>query len=142
MKADEQTAPHERICRNLARELEKLVSWKWDGRFSAALAEFAGADSAVIRAIVERYMPNAWDSVTVAQAPDATQEIKRLLGGLMPGQLLMCSDEDQEVIVYSAWWPWGNGQTISIRISAASLESFDDRAKSLFVTSLRSCFGV
>ena len=34
----------------------------------------------------------------------------------MAGQLLLTSAPSDGVGIYCAWWPWGNGKTISIRL--------------------------
>jgi len=72
--------------------------------------------------ILESFLVSRWDSVTIGEAPEIVQQIKTHFGGLMSGQLLLLSDPNQDALIYCAWWPWGNGKTISIRVGAYSKE--------------------
>ncbi|MGB2984147.1 MAG: hypothetical protein WBC63_09885 [Candidatus Bipolaricaulia bacterium] len=80
------------------------------------MAEFPPENKASVLEILDRYLVSRWDSLTIGEAPEAVKKVKGLLGGLMSGQLLLLSDLNVESLVYCAWWPWGNGQTISIRV--------------------------
>ncbi len=94
-----------------------VVSWKWDSRFVAALAEFRTDKTDSVRAMLEPSLSLLWDSSTVRKAPDSVRKIAKDLGGLRSGQLLFVSDPNQDVCLFGAWWPWGNGTTISIRVA-------------------------
>ena len=107
----------ESVCKGLLSEFQGMLSWKWDSRFETVLAEFGTDDKDSIRAILERYLGITWDSSTIDNAPDIVQTINGNLGGLMSGQLLFTSDPDRDAFIFCAWWPWGDGKTISIRLS-------------------------
>ncbi|MCK5826998.1 hypothetical protein KAH43_00630 [Candidatus Bipolaricaulota bacterium] len=70
--------------------------------------------------ILGQFLTTTWDSASVKDAPDAVLQVKKSLGGLMPGQMLLTSDVANEALIYCAWWPWGNGQKISIRVALFS----------------------
>ena len=106
----------EATVETLAAELADHVTWKWDGRFSVALAEFAVSQSQAIRSVIDRFFPAVWDSSSVSEACDMVLGTRQRLGGLMPGQLLFTPEHPLEGSLFCAWWPWGNGTTISIRI--------------------------
>jgi hypothetical protein len=36
---------------------------------------------------------------------------------LRPGQLFFNTNPNQDAFVFCAWWPWGDGQTVSIRLA-------------------------
>jgi hypothetical protein len=115
------------VCRRLREAFEDVLTWKWDGRFGAALAEFPAEDKEKVLRILEIFLVSRWDSVTIGEAPKSVQQIKTHFGGLMSGQLLLLSDPNQDAmilllsdpnqdaLIYCAWWPWGNGKTIQIR---------------------------
>jgi hypothetical protein len=107
----------ETVCRELWQAFQGLLSWQWDGRFETALAEFAVDRQSGIRAILERYLTNTWDTTTIGYAPDIVRTINIRVAGLRPQQLLFTSDPNREALVFGAWWPWGDGQTISIRLA-------------------------
>ena len=39
-----------------------------------------------------------------------------MIGGIRSTQQLFTTQLEQDVMSYVAWWPWGDGQTISIRV--------------------------
>lgn len=100
--------------------LQGNFSWEWDSRFQTALTTFKTEDQLTVREILEGSMGKAWDSVTIESAPENVQHALVPFGGLMPNQLFYAADISEEGILFCAWWPWGNGQTISARIGANS----------------------
>jgi hypothetical protein len=60
-------------------------------------------------------------------APSIVQTLDRQLGGIRPSQLLFSSDLNQGAFIFCAWWPWADGNTISIRVApyAAQLTAED-----------------
>jgi len=125
----------------LAGELKKIVDWKWDGRYRTALGEFAASEKDRVLGVLETHLISSWDSLTVKDAPDVVRDIVKTLGGLMSGQLLLLSDSRQAACIFCAWWPWGSGSKISIRIAPFSktLESEDAEA---LTAQLRSAFEI
>jgi len=117
------------------------LSWKWDNRFETVLAEFGAGKKEGIRAILEQYLRITWDGSNIGNAPEIVRKINCLLGGLRPGQLLFTSDPDREAFIFSAWWPWGNGKTISIRIGS-SFKKLSDSEKAEKIQLFKKSFGI
>jgi hypothetical protein len=117
------------------------LSWKWDSRFETALADFAAGEKESIRAILERSLRITWDSSNIGNAPDVVREIDSHLGGLRSGQLLFTSDPEREPVIFCAWWPWGGGKTISIRIGS-SCKKLSDSEKAGKIQLFRREFGI
>jgi hypothetical protein len=133
---------------NLEIEIEKLASrfrdvveWKWDGRFTSALAEFPVERKAEILGILEEFLVCQWDSDGLGEAPPAVHDVVKRLGGLMSGQLLLLSNPECSAFLFCAWWPWGNGQTISIRLAPFNRGLSDEDASQL-MTVFRGWFGI
>lgn len=127
----------EDICKDLFGALHGW-SWKWDDRFGAVLAEFGVADQVKVRDVLTRLFSCAWDRSTVDAAPDAVQAVKSHCGGLKPGQLLFTTDPGREGFIYCAWWPWGNGTSISLRLAPFSGKSPGSERIKRF----KACFGL
>ena len=108
----------ESACKNLIQSTADLLQWKWDGRFGAALAEFSVENLAAVQQALDNSFPRVWVTADIGSAPEAAQKMKGSLGGLMAGQRLFTTQPDSELELYAAWWPWGNGERISIRIVA------------------------
>lgn len=131
----------ENVCRELLNSFQGILSWKWDSRIEAVLAEFGVSDKDSNRAILERYLGNAWDNSNIGKAPDIVQMINDNLGGLGSGQLLFTSEPNQDAIIFGAWWPWGDGKTISIRI-APSCKKLSDSEKAEQIKLFKDWFGI
>lgn len=101
---------------NFFEILQADLSWEWDSRFKTALSQISMKEKTALGEILENYLGKAWDSVTINTAPEIVQPILAGLGGIMSGQLFYASSFAENGIVFCAWWPWGNGQTISIRL--------------------------
>ncbi len=113
----------EKLSRELLSASWGAFSWKWDHRFEAFLAEFSADNGDEFRAILERDFSNVWDSSNIREAPDIVQMCNDNFGGLRSGQLLFTTDSSQDIFVYGAWWPWGDGKTISLRIARQGIST-------------------
>jgi len=138
---DLSAAGPEKDCKELRGAFQGILSWKWDGRFGTALAEFGVKKKDQVRPILERYLSFTWDDSNIGSAPAPVQAINAQLGGLRPGQLLFASDPGGEAFIFGAWWPWGDGKTISIRIGA-SYGKLSDSERAEKVKLLKGWFGV
>lgn len=107
----------ENDCKELFTVFQGVLAWKWDGRFETVLAEFGADKKGSIRPILERYLSIPWDISNIGKAPDIVRTVNNNLGGLRSGQLLFTSDPNRDALTFCAWWPWGDGKTISIRIA-------------------------
>ena len=105
------------ICKQLFDKFRGILSWKWDDWTATILAEFSVDKEEDVRAILEKFLPISWDSSNINKAPLIVQTVEKHLGGLRPSQFLFSSHPSSDAIVFCAWWPWGNGKTISLRIA-------------------------
>ena len=138
---DRNNSGPENAWKELRSAFRGILSWKWDSRFETALADFAAGEKESIRAILERSLRITWDSSNIGNAPDVVREIDSHLGGLRSGQLLFTSDPEREPVIFCAWWPWGGGKTISIRIGS-SCKKLSDSEKAGKIQLFRREFGI
>jgi len=131
----------EQCLEALAASFCDVLEWKWDGRFGTALAEFPTDRRDEILHILGEQLANSWDSTNLKEAPALAQAVGKWLGGIMPGQRLLIRAFDEWSCVFCAWWPWGNGTKISIRI-APLCEGLNDEQRSSLMTSFRDGFKV
>jgi len=131
----------ENVCRELLRGFQGVLSWQWDGRFETVLAEFSVDNKDSIRAILERCLSNIWDSSNIGYAPDIVRTINIRVGKLRSGQLLFTSDPSREALIFGAWWPWGDGKSISIRIGPF-YKKISDSERAEKIQLFKSWFGI
>jgi len=131
----------EDVCRELLNGFQGRLSWKWEDRFQVILATFGVDNRDDIRTVLGRSLEITWDSSNIESASEAVSVINRNFGGIRSGLQLFTSDPSQEAFIFCAWWPWGNGETISIRLGPYYKGTFDsDRTDQIQL--FRSWFGV
>ena len=131
----------ENVCRELLSAFQGIFSWKWDSLLETVLAEFDVDNKDSTRAILERCLSSTWNSSNIGNAPAIVQLINSNLGGLRSGQLLFTSDPSQDAIIFCAWWPWGDGKTISIRIAPLYMK-LSDSEKAEQIQLFKRWFGI
>lgn len=131
----------ETACKELGSAFRGVLSWKWDSRFEAVLAEFGVGQKESIRTILERSLGIPWHSSNIGNAPDIVREINSHLGGLRPGQLLFTSDPNREPFIFCPWWPWDDGEAISIRIGSSYVK-LSDSEKAEKIQLFKEWFGI
>jgi len=108
---------NETICEQLFNDFRGLLTWKWDDQARTFLTDFDTEKELNIRTVVEKHLPNLWDISNIHRASPGVQEVYKNLGKLRPTQFLFSSDLIGEDFVFCAWWPWDNGQKISLRLA-------------------------
>ena len=103
---------------------QDLLTWQWDDRLEAVLAEFEVADNGEVIAILQRFFNFDWDHHSVGGAPENVKKLKKDLGGIMGAQILFTTDPAEGTFLFCAFWPWGNGEKVSIRIAPYPIEAF------------------
>jgi len=131
----------ETVCKEVGSAFQGVLSWQWDSRFGAVLAEFGAGKKESIRGILERSLSITWDSSNINNAPDIVRQIDTHLGGLRAGQMLFTTDPKREPLIFCAWWPWGDGKTISLRIASAD-RKLSDPEKAEKIQLLKEWFGI
>lgn len=110
------------LCKELLEDFEQVLSWKWDGGFNALIAEFSTDKQDEVREVLERHLSFKWDSNSIRKAPAKVKTKSGDLGDLRDNQLLFTTDPEGNVLIFAAWWPWGNGEVISVRIASPSTD--------------------
>ncbi len=117
----------EACCRRIVEEGRIALAWEWDDYISAMLAAFNVKHADHVHGVLDSNFASQWDHREIVRAPASIQRIAHRLGGLRPTQRLYVTPEQERIVAYGAWWPWGNDQTISIRIGLV-LDHMDDMA--------------
>ncbi len=102
-------------CNQILSGSEGVLQWAWDDYMGAALATHAKPSADSLLKLLEGAFESHHTADSVGGDAVAT-EIAAANGGLRPGQHLFLSDGGDESWLVGAWWPWGDGQTISLRV--------------------------
>jgi hypothetical protein len=106
----------EKICSRIYSECKSLVAWNWDNRFQAVLSEFPADHEKEVVSVLEKHFDSCWDEETIDYAPGKVRRVAKDFGEVREGQRLYCSDPDSEALLLGAYWPWQNGERISLRM--------------------------
>ena len=131
----------EKFCMEFVKEYRDELKWEWDDRFEAALATCKTEKKDVIQSSLQRFLKTIWDNSNTDDAPDVVFYVISHFGGLMQGQLLFMSDPNQDTLLFCAWWPWGDGETVSIRVAPFS-EKLSDEDKAELKLQFKKWFSV
>lgn len=98
-------------------------AWDFDSRFNSLLIvlDHHGMKS-MMRALDDEFSEK-WDSASIKKASKAIKKLVKSLYGIEHGQFIYSDEnEDHDLALFAAWWPWGNGDSVSLRISIFSPE--------------------
>ena len=112
-------------------------AWGWDARFKCASASFSKEIDARVRAAIADALPREWTSSTIASAPDDIRALSTRYGGVRTGQSVFTGDSGDSSLLYGLWWPWGDNDTVSLRVGVANC----DRPTELFPL-IRAVFNI
>jgi hypothetical protein len=106
------------ICHRISLNLPATSAWQWDERLGHACVVFDKEDleSILLPVILEFDQQWDFDAVDASAAPVA--RFLRAGFGLMPGQdfFVAYHDAGAAVLLYATCWPWGDGDTYSLRV--------------------------
>ena len=114
---------------SLSEGLKKLRAnwpmrgWSWDTRMSCITSSFSIQYEPDARAAAAQALPLEWTQVTLARAPVRLRDLAERTGGVRSGQLVLTGGPLDGLFAFGLWWPWGNGQTISLRVGLADIEA-------------------
>jgi len=64
---------------------------------------------------------NKWDFATINDAEAPIRDFFQAGFGVVPGQKVFTTDPVNGVVLFAAWWPWGDDERISLRLGLVSL---------------------
>ncbi|MDP6636957.1 MAG: hypothetical protein QGG42_18815 [Phycisphaerae bacterium] len=123
----------EGCCKGILTETRGLLQWDWDNYVGAFLATFGSDKAQQVNTICERYFMSQWDTGSLSKIPPSVLAIAESLGGLRSSQRLFATRPGEYALAYGAWWPWGDGKTISLRIGLVT-HNVPDHARYEFFT--------
>ena len=113
--------------------------WSWDDRFEAGLVVVRAEDVQAVHGVVKAAYSHSWEPKDIPTGPAILQALDGGLGGMRVDQSLYSVEIDPETWVYAAFWPWGSGVNISVRVgvfmlpgSSGDLSAWNGKLRGLF----------
>jgi hypothetical protein len=127
-------------CKSIIENTSELLNWEWDDYIGAFLATFGQQEAEAIEAICDQCFMSRWDAAALGDIPADVMAVAESLGGLRNRQQLMVTAPGDFLTAYGAWWPWGDGKTISLRIGLIIHGKVPEHAGAEFTQEFREWF--
>jgi hypothetical protein len=62
-----------------------------------------------------------WDFASINNAERPIRDFFQSGFGVVPGQKLFTMDPVRGIVLFAAWWPWGDDERISLRLGLISV---------------------
>ena len=124
------------IFSTITTPLGDELTWRWEEKKSALLAEFSWEKKDRILTILRRLLSEEWHKKNIKKAPESLKAELGELANLNKEQLIFTKPATEETPALAIiLWPWGHGSTYSMRIKILK-SNYDDAALELGKASL------
>ena len=91
-------------------------AWGWDGRFGSALMVIRPSIAEQFNDSLRTYFDQVWNHQMLNMLPRDVEALVSQLDGIRAGQHIYTKTIDQELLLWSSWWPWAGNSHISVRL--------------------------
>jgi hypothetical protein len=109
--------------------------WSYDRRMKCVVSSIPKAKVAAAEAAIADAFPLSWTAAALAAAPDGPRATAEACGGLRASQKIYWGGAT--LGAFGLWWPWGDGNTISLRVGLHDVDLPKER-----YPQLRDVFGI
>jgi hypothetical protein len=109
-------APFKKICRRICLNIPDTYCWRWDGKRDMAWIALENEDAELVFFPLFREFNHHWDFTSREGCETSAASQINSTFGLMPGQVFFSSQPICDLILFVAWWPWGQDDRISMRV--------------------------
>lgn len=134
-------AQFQKLTETIRGKIHPSLKWEWDSRFHVVLLVLTVPQSKDIYGMLKAEFAENWVSESIKQAPQMVQQLADQVLGIRHGQLLFTMNPSDKVVFFAAWWPWDDGENISLRIGLRPVEG-SPHAMDELEKVLRGWFGV
>lgn len=111
----------ESVCHRINLNIPTNAPWRWDREFNLALTIIDRKDEIMVELPLTLEFSHKWDFTSIDDAETPIRDYFQAGFGIVPGQKLFTMDPVNGVVLYAAWWPWGDDERISLRLGLASV---------------------
>jgi len=96
--------------------------WSWDPRLLCCTSSFTTEQEPQAKKATTLALQQEWNAATIARGPQQLRDVVERSGGIRQGQLALSTGPVNNLLVYGLWWPWGDGETVSLRVGLADVD--------------------
>ncbi|MFZ5572794.1 MAG: hypothetical protein ACOZF0_20540 [Thermodesulfobacteriota bacterium] len=108
------------ICHRLITVVPGPNPWRWDEEFNVARIVFRKSGADIVLSELKQIFEHCYDFSTIERASADVDRFINSIFGIIPGQMVFTSNTSDGLILFAAWWPWGNEMDISLRVGLYS----------------------
>jgi hypothetical protein len=109
------------VCQRVSLNIPDNCPWCWDKEFNLALTVIDRQDEIMIELPLVLEFDHKWDFATIDDAEAPVRNFFQAGFGVVPGQKVFTMDPVNGVVLFAAWWPWGDDERISLRLGLLSV---------------------
>lgn len=128
------------VCLSIIAAIPGEYSWEWDTRFLTMMVCMKENDSNQVKDKISGIFSRIIDSGSLHKATTQEKDLSKDLSGLKAGQLLFTYNYGENTL-FGAWWPWGDGSKVSLRIGIYT-QGADAEFESKVESNLKLWFGM
>jgi hypothetical protein len=96
--------------------------WSWDARLLCVTSSFTTEQEPQARKATQIALQNEWNPATIVRSPQLLRDVVERSGGIRQGQLVLSTGPVNGLLLYGLWWPWGDSETVSLRVGLADVD--------------------
>jgi hypothetical protein len=104
------------VCQRISLNIPGNCPWRWDKEFNLALTVIDRQDEIIVELPLTLEFSNIWDFSTIHDADAPIRDYFEAGFGMVPGQKVFTMEPINGVVLFVAWWPWGDDERISLRL--------------------------
>ncbi len=111
----------ETVCHRVSLNIPDNAPWRWDKEFNLALTVIDRQDEIMVELPLTLEFANKWDFASINDADPHVRDFFQSGLGVVPGQKVFTMEPLNGVVLFAAWWPWGDDERISLRLGLLSV---------------------
>lgn len=112
----------ETVCRRISLNIPDHCPWRWDKASNLALTVIDTQDEIMVGLPLALEFSHQWDFTTINDADASVRDFFNSGFGIVPGQKVFTTNPIGGLVLYVAWWPWGDEERISMRLGLMAID--------------------
>ena len=104
------------ICRKICINIPDEYVWEWDAQRHMAVIVLSEPDAELVFFPLFKEFSNHWNFSSTTTSQESISHYINTEFGVLPGQVFFTSNPLYNIILFVAWWPWGNDGKVSMRV--------------------------
>lgn len=113
-----------KICRKICINIPDNYVWNWDAKRQMAVVVLEESDAELVFFPLFKEFSHHWNFSSTNASKESITEYINSEYGVLPGQVFFTSNPLHNLVLFVAWWPWGNEGNVSMRVGLIPWNNF------------------